>query len=260
MAEIKVGTCGYGYFNPPRGWKKKYKSKLQAYSDFFKVGEINRTFYQLPMVKTTERWRSEVMEDFEFTLKVWQAITHPTSSPTWRKRKDALSQEQQESFGLLRPNAQVLDAWEQTRQRAHLLEAKVCVFQCPESFTCTSENRENMRRFFNSIDRGGLEIAWEPRGNWNENMDKIKELCGELDLIHVVDLMRRKPVSDHPIAYIRLHGLNPREYDYNYTYSEDELKQLADRLKELSQDHDQIYCMFNNFAMYENARRLMELL
>lgn len=59
---IKIGTCGYGCYNPGKNWKERYKSKLQAYS----VCELNRTFYKLPMRKTAEQWR--------------QAITHPVKS------------------------------------------------------------------------------------------------------------------------------------------------------------------------------------
>ncbi len=79
-------------------------------------------------------------------------------------------------------------------------------------------------------------------------------------MIHVVDLMRYQPLSEHPIAYVRLHGLNPREYDYNYKYSTAELKQLAKKANALSKKHREIYLLFNNFFMYDNAVELMKIL
>lgn len=260
MSNIKVGTCGYGYYKPAGNWKQKYKSKLQAYSDAFEVVEINRTFYGLPMVKTTRRWREEVLEGFEFTLKAWQAITHSTSSMTWRKRTEKLTEKQKKNFGNLRPNKEVLDAWEQTRDRAEALEANVCVFQCPASFDCSAENEKNMRRFFEKVDRGKLQPAWEPRGDWTDNPEKIESICNDLGLIHIVDLMRREPLSDHSTAYIRLHGLNPKEYDYRYDYSDSELEQLAEKLTSLAKRHKTVYCMFNNDNMFANAQSLMKLL
>jgi uncharacterized protein YecE (DUF72 family) len=260
MGTIKVGTCGYGYYKPVGNWKQEYKSKLQAYSDVFKVVDINRTFYGLPMVKTTRRWRDEVLEGFEFTLKAWQAITHSTSSMTWRKRTAKLTDEHKKNFGHLRPNREVLDAWDQTRERAEALRANVCVLQCPASFHCSFENEENLRRFFEKIDRGGLEPAWEPRGDWNENPERIASICDDLGIIHVVDLMRREPLSKHPIAYIRLHGLNAKEYDYRYDYADGELEQLAEKLARLAKRHQTVYCMFNNDNMFANARTLMKLL
>lgn len=260
MGTIKVGTCGYGRYQPPGDWKEEYKNKLQAYSDAYKVVEINRTFYKLPMVKTTRRWRDEVLGDFEFTLKAWQAITHPTNSPTWRKRKDKLTESQMDGFGNLQPNKEVIGAWEETKARAKALEARVCVFQCPGKFSCNAKNEQNVRRFFEKIDRGGIEPAWEPRGDWNEHPDAIESICDELRLIHVVDVMRRDPLSSQATAYIRLHGLNDREYDYRYDYTDTELKQLAEKLHNLSDDHQTVYCMFNNDNMFANASRLVRLL
>lgn len=117
-----------------------------------------------------------------------------------------------------------------------------------------------MRKFFSKINRGKLVLAWEPRGDWKEHPDEIAKLCEEIELVHVVDLMRREPTSKHPIAYIRLHGLNPREYDYNYEYSMAELKQLAARTKRLVKTHREVYIMFNNYQLYKNAAQLMEIL
>jgi uncharacterized protein YecE (DUF72 family) len=260
VKNIKVGTCGYGYYKPEGNWKQKYKSKLQAYSDAFGVVEINRTFYGLPMVKTTQRWRDEALEGFEFTLKAWQAITHSTSSMTWGKRKEQLTEKQKENFGDLRPNREVIEAWEQTKERAETLDAHVCVLQCPARFNCSAKNEKSMQRFFQKTDRGDIALAWEPRGDWNENPEKIEALCKDLALIHVVDLMRREPLSDHPTAYVRLHGLNRKEYDYRYDYSDSELEELAEKLTRLAERHDTVYCMFNNDNMFANARTLMKLL
>ncbi len=260
MGDIRIGTCGYGYYTPPEGWKEEYESKLQAYSEDFEVGEINKTFYKLPMTKTVERWRREASDNFEFTLKAWQALTHPTSSPTWRNKKDKLSDKQRENFGYLRPNKEVKEAWGETRKRIEALEANVCVIQTSAGFTCNEENEENMRELLNTIDRNDIEMAWEPRGNWKEKPEKVKQICKDLDLIHVADLMRRKIVSDHEIAYIRLHGLNGNEYNYDYDYSESELQKLAEKLRSLAKNHKTVYCMFNNYKMFKNAKELKQIL
>jgi uncharacterized protein YecE (DUF72 family) len=263
MSEITIGTCGYSYYDAPEGWKDRYESKLAAFADAFECVEINRTFYSLPQVSTTERWRREVdgvNSDFTFAVKAWQAITHPISSPTWRGNDDDLSEAEREQVGMLQPNSTVVEAWNATRARAEALEAEVVVVQTPPSFDCSDEHATNLRGFVDAIDRGGLEIAWEPRGNWAENLERVAALCEDLELIHVTDLMREEPLATTDTAYTRLHGLNEDRYDYDYDYSDEELEELAEGLDDLAGDHEHVYCLFNNYAMYDNAETLAGLL
>jgi len=246
---IRVGCCGWGFF----------KGGLKAYQKDFSVVEIQQTFYKLPLSKTAGRWRSEAPEGFEFVVKSWQAITHLTSSPTWR-RSGLKQDELRKDYGWLRPTKDNFEAWHRTKEICEAVGAKVCVIQCPPNFNCTGENIENMQKFFGNIERGKLALAWEPRGDWKDHPEEIKKICKVLELIHVVDLMRRVPLSRHPIAYSRLHGLKPREYDYNYEYSPAEIKQLAGKVEDLAKMHREVYVMFNNFQMYKNASHLIRRL
>lgn len=244
---IKVGCCG---------WQCAH----ELYYKQFSTIELQSTFYKLPRLKTVIKWREEAPSEFSFNLKAWQALTHLPTSPTWRHSGLKPEELKRKQFGWLRPTRDNFEAWKRTKEIADALGARICVIQCPPNFKCTKENIENMRKFFSKIDRGELALAWEPRGDWKEHPDKIAKLCDELELIHVVDLMRREPLSRHPIAYIRLHGLNPREYDYNYRYSPTELRELATRARKLSKQHEEVYLMFNNFSMYESAEKLMKIL
>jgi len=76
---ILVGTSGFSYkewrgiFYPEDLPARKY---LSFYAGRFHTTEINNTFYRLPTVKLTEGWYAEVPDDFSFTLKLTQKITH----------------------------------------------------------------------------------------------------------------------------------------------------------------------------------------
>ncbi len=247
---IRVGCCGWGF----------YGGGLKAYQRKFSTVEVQQSFYRLPRVRTAERWLAEAPEGFEFTVKAWQALTHPPTSPTWRRSGLKPEELERMQYGWLRPTRDNFEAWKRTKEVADALGARICVIQSPPNFKCTAENIENMRKFLSKIDRGKFALAWEPRGDWKEHPRETEKICEELELIHVVDLMRREPLSKHPIAYIRLHGLNPREYDYNYEYSLDELTQLAAKAKKLDKKHREVYIMFNNFQMYKNAAQLMKIL
>ena len=60
---LQIGTCGF-------------RSTKEEYAETLACVEVQHTFYQPPMVKTLERWRATMPEQFEFTLKAWQLITH----------------------------------------------------------------------------------------------------------------------------------------------------------------------------------------
>ncbi|MFB6355321.1 MAG: DUF72 domain-containing protein [bacterium] len=257
---IHLGTCGYGYYDAPTGWKDQYETKLQAFTHDFDLLEVQKSFYKLPQTKTCEKWKNRADEGFTFTLKAWQALTHTIQSPTWRGNDDQLTEEQRQHFGNLRPNEEVINAWDETMERARALDAPIIVIQCPASFEPTVEHESNLRSLMSAIDRDGVRIAWEPRGEWLEKPDRVSTICNELELIHTVDLLRREPFYVGSTAYVRLHGLNDDPYNYDYDYSKNELKQLRDRLRELADTCDNVYCLFNNFQKFSNLRQLEELL
>jgi len=230
---IKVGCCGFP------------KAKKEYYAHF-PVVEVQQTFYQPPKVETAQKWRAEAPPGFEFTLKTWQLITHPPSSPTYRRLKIEI--DKRDRYGFFRPTDEVLAAWERTREIAGALEAQIVLFQCPASFTPTKEHIANMRAFFRAIERDGLHFIWEPRGEWEE--EEIKGLCQELDLIHGVDPFQRPPVYGE-IAYFRLHGIS----GYRYRYTAEDLN----RLLQWCQEYEKVYCLFNNITMFEDALRMKEM-
>lgn len=234
MSRIKIGCCGFA-----RG-KKEYWQQ-------FKLVEIQQTFYKPPLTATAQRWRDEVPEDFEFTIKAWQEITHLPSSPTYRKAALHIPAGRESNYGFFKPSQEVFDAWLQTRTIARTLRARVIVFQCPPSFTASAENIENMKRFFAHIDRGDFVFVWEPRGKWSQ--DVILTLCQDLNLVHCVDPLESKPAYGKP-AYFRLHGGR----DYRHQYSDVELARLRDLTP------DGAYVLFNNVTMYEDALRFRKLL
>ncbi len=231
-----VGCCGFPLA------RKEYYQKLRAI-------EIQQTFYEPPQVATVRRWREEAPRGFEFTIKAWQLITHEATSPTYRRLRTKLTAEQKANCGCFRPADVCLGAWEKTLAMAEALDARAIVFQCPASFKPTGSNVENMRRFFDSIDRGGRVIAWEPRGKWPEAL--IRELCSELDIIHCVDPFLSDSVFGR-WKYFRLHGRT----GYRYKYTESDLRELSGRCA----GAQRAYCMFNNAQMWEDAQRFREMM
>jgi uncharacterized protein YecE (DUF72 family) len=237
---IRVGCCGF-----PGGMEKYFKK--------FKLVEVQKTFYKPPKIETAEKWREKAPKDFEFSLKAWQLITHPASSPTYRKAGITISEDKKEKYGYFKPTEEVFEAWEKTIEIASALNSKIVVFQCPPGFKPTEENINNMKEFFNSAERRGLSLAWEPRGGWDDQL--IANLCHELKLVHCVDPMLQKPAYRADITYFRLHGSYEKgKINYNYKYTDEDLRKLSKMLQEME---GEIYVLFNNLYMGEDAERFL---
>ena len=234
---INVGCCGF-------------RSSRDSYYSLLPAVEVQHTFYQPPQIKTLEKWREEAPTDFAFTVKAWQLITHQSSSPTYRRLKLALTEEEREECGSFRPSKMVKEAWKVTLASAEALGASAVLFQCPASFKPTKHHIGNMRKFFGKVarERGRLSFCWEPRGDWPR--DVVKDLCEELDLWHAVDPFVNRTVTPER-CYFRLHGRR----GWRYSYEDGELEELLSMLPEGVTS----YVFFNNIKMIEDAVRFREM-
>ncbi len=242
---IKIGCCGF-----PGGIKLYFKN--------FSLTEVQRTFYKPPKKETLKKWREQSPKDFEFTVKAWQLITHNPKSPTYKKAGIKIPDEKRHLYGSFNPTTEVLEAWEITSAICKILGAKICLFQCPASFTPSEENIKNMKEFFSTINKGDLLFVWEPRGkNWTAAL--VESLCEELNITHCVDPFASDPTYlTQDTAYLRLHGSPPGKKMYTYTYSDDDLHRLRDILQAINAK--QYYLLFNNISMREDALRYQKLL
>ena len=77
--DLYVGTSGYSY----KEWKGSFypeklaaKDMLPYYSERFRSVELNNTFYRLPQKSMVESWKEQVPDNFQFSVKASQRITH----------------------------------------------------------------------------------------------------------------------------------------------------------------------------------------
>src|SRR5688500_657375 len=164
--EVRIGLCGF----------------TMAFEDYvreYRVVEVQQTFYEPPREGTMRRWRADAPDDFEFTIKAWQLVTHDASSPTYRRLRTPLSAADRADAGGFRMTPIVLQAWERSLACARLLRATAILLQCPSSFRPTDENVERMRMFFASLERPtGVRLLWEPRGAWPAALVEIGRASG----------------------------------------------------------------------------------
>jgi uncharacterized protein YecE (DUF72 family) len=233
---VKVGLCGF-------------TMGADAYYGRFPVVEVQQTFYRPPRLETLGRWRREAPAGFEFTLKAWQLITHDGDSPTYRRLGRPLTAVERAEAGSFRDSATVREAWRTSLACAAALGATQMLLQCPARFRPTPENTGRMRALLTAVDRASLRLLWEPRGGWPA--DQVRELCQDLDLVHVVDPFEGETVTRSSVYY-RLHGIGGSRY----SYTEDDLRALAGRLPA----EGTAYVLFNNLPRVGDAARFLATL
>jgi len=222
---VKVGCCGF-----PTSMKKYFEN--------FSLVELNSTFYQYPRMETVEGWREKAPEDFEFTVKAHQDISHKAK---------------------LKVEETSLQAFERMKQICKTLSSKILLIQTPGSFR--PDKLADAQKFFREVNRENLVLVWETRGPvWEipEVHKKLGQALEKLDVTHVTDPFRIWPAYTGEIAYFRLHGL--RERMYYYQYSNMELQRLKELIAPYEKEGKGVYVLFNNLSMFEDGVRFMEYL
>lgn len=86
---LYVGTSGYSY----KEWKGSFypekipaKDMLSYYAARLQAVELNNTFYRLPQPSMVESWKAQVPDNFRFSVKASQRITH------FKRLKDVASE------------------------------------------------------------------------------------------------------------------------------------------------------------------------
>jgi uncharacterized protein YecE (DUF72 family) len=249
-----VGTSGYsfddweGVFYPaglPKG------KRLDFYKDYFKVTEINSTYYRIPHPAVFFNIVKKVPEDFEFMIKTHRSFTHD------RKELDKFGKEYNEA---IRP---VIESG----------RLKGYIAQFPFSFKYNRANLDyilNGKEYFHDAP-----LFVEFRHDSWDNTDVYKTLGAAMIGFCAVDepqlpgLFPPKAEATINIAYIRLHGRNSANWwggggdRYDYLYSKKELTEWKNRIDDLKSRTNKIYLFFNNCHLGQavrNARMFLEMI
>lgn len=134
-SQIQIGCQGWNYADwttkaggetifYPRGTKSG--EMLEIYAKAFETIEVDSTFYAVPPGSTVENWYKKTPQDFTFSLKMPQEITH--------------------EYGLREPAFPILDEF---CERVLLLKEKLgsVLIQLPPNFEASKENAQALRNF-----------------------------------------------------------------------------------------------------------------
>jgi uncharacterized protein YecE (DUF72 family) len=191
--QLFVGTSGFAY----KEWKPEfYPADLKAaemlsfFSRRFNSVEINNTFYRMPTEKILTQWVEQTPEEFRFTLKAPQRITH---------------------FSRLKNVDENLDFFIRT---ARAMDARLgCIlFQLPPTL---KYDKDLLDSFLALLPGQPFRFAMEFRhDSWSAAQDQLRDNNVAWCVADTDDKKGPLPVkTSEAFIYLRLRGLNYTDED-----------------------------------------------
>jgi uncharacterized protein YecE (DUF72 family) len=260
MGEIRVGTSGWSYpsgkgtwngvFYPEKRARPKGFDELRFYAEHFDTVEINSTFYRPPAPETARNWATKTPPGFEFSIKLYQKFTHPEMflKATGTDPHD-LGQKDVDEF--TRGLAPIADAG----------KLGALLVQFPVSFRKDANTREYLAWLLNTFREYPTAVELRHR-TWSDTVDDTLALLAEtgsawvqIDEPKFKGSIRQTFRPNTPgIFYMRLHGRNAANWwshdasedRYDYLYSPEELKPVAETVERAEKGTRKAYLYMNN--------------
>ncbi len=257
---IRIGTSGWSYpagrgtwngvFYPPKGARPRGFNELAFYAEHFDTVEINSTFYRPPAPSSAKKWVRETPGGFDFSVKLHQKFTHPEMfvNATGQDPHD-LGQKDVDEF-----RAGIAPIAESGKLGALLA-------QFPASFKSDPNARGYLTWLIETFRDYPLAVELR-HASWSDHA------AGTLDILAAAGAawvqidepkfrlsVRQTFRPNTPgIFYMRLHGRNAASWwthkasedRYNYLYSVDELKPVAETVREAGLATRKAYVYMNN--------------
>ena len=264
QVKVYIGTSGWsypkgegtwtGYFYPPGKI-----NELEYYSQFFNTVEINSSFYRPPNPGYVYNWVRRVPEGFLFTVKLWQKFTHP------KMYKEATGEEaviSQRDVDIFKHSIEPL-------MKYGKLGALLAQF--PPSFKNDNYGKQILSAVIRTFRQYRLAVELRHR-SWSDDKETATLLKENYASWVQIDEPKFKtsvaeglPITADMI-YFRFHGRNAEmwwkgntETRYKYLYSQEEVNELADKVKSLTEKAKLAFVLFNNHWQGYAARNAVDM-
>ena len=270
--EIAIGTSSWadpGFVADwyPRGMAAR--DRLGWYAERFETVELNSSFYAVPERSTVARWARVTPDDFTFHVKLHRLLSRHAAKvdslpPDMRDRVEA----NQRGRVLLDPDLELEMADRMRDAVEPLAEAgKLGAFllQLTPAF---APGKNELSELDGLIERLAPQpVAVELRNRGWVSDERAPATLGYLsergaafvcvdapDEEHVPIMPALDAVTRDDLAYMRLHGRNAEGYMHGKTvaerfgwrYEDEELEEVAARVRGLAEQAEQTQVMFNN--------------
>jgi uncharacterized protein YecE (DUF72 family) len=273
---ILVGTASWSDPGFVEHWYPKgmrAHERLGWYAQQFEMVEVNSTFYAVPDLRMVERWCATTPDQFTFNVKLHQLLSrHSTAAkllPPELQRRAEID---------MKGKVKLTPEIEEAVARAFLhsiafLRTKgklgVLLLQLSPSFSPNKHRLEELDQLLDATRE--YQIAVELRNrNWaigDQLRSTVDFLTRHKATFVNVDAPRAEhftvmpsdvnEITNHEVAYLRLHGRDARAYltgktvaaRFNYDYNDSEIAEVAERSKDLARKAREVHVVFNNNAL-----------
>jgi uncharacterized protein YecE (DUF72 family) len=272
-ARIRVGTCSWAdealskHFYPPG---LKAGERLAYYAEHFDTVELDSTYYRLPVESMAARWAEQTPDDFVMHVKAFGVMTrHPVKKeqlPT-----DLRDEAPVDEKGRIDrpPRAFRAEVFRRFREALEPLRAAGklggILFQFPPYVVYKERSLEYLTWAKEQMDGDELLVEFRHRSWYDEDVrEDVLSFLEEHGLtLVVVDApkveAKNVPATllalTSPTLYLRMHGRNADTWNvrgtsaaerFDYLYSEEELGEWVEPLRELAGQAENAYAVFNN--------------
>lgn len=297
MGDVVLGTCSWTDKTMIERWYPRgvntAEARLRYYAARFDTVEVDSTFYGLPKPEVAENWAKRTPDGFTFHVKAYGLMTgHEVDERSLHPDLRDFDFELTTRGRVRRPDARMrerafelfLEGIEPLRRAGRMGGV---LMQYPPSFQASDP--AHTRRNLDSIERAAeilkpLPVFVEFRhSSWVEGAQLAQTMSFLSDrFLTYVAVDEPQPPGAHampgvsaatsPLGYVRFHGRNTATWRaqtasasdrFDYLYSPDELAEWKDPIRELADETERTWVMFNN-CRYDyaprNAREMAEVL
>jgi uncharacterized protein YecE (DUF72 family) len=275
-ARILIGTASWSDPGFVERWYPKRMpahERLAWYAQHFEMVEVNSTFYSVPDLRTVQRWCAITPDNFTFDVKLHQLFSfHSTPAkllpPSLQRKARSDEKGRVKVTDSLRES--LLDLF---LEPVALLQSAgkmgALLLQLSPAFSPGKHDLNELEPLLDRLSDYAVAIEFRNR-NWAVG----NELQPTLDFLrrhHATFVNVDAPAVEHftimppdldavtnpEVAYLRLHGRDAKAYTtgktvaarFNYDYTDEEVKEVADRSGKLAAEAREVHVVFNNNAL-----------
>jgi uncharacterized protein YecE (DUF72 family) len=244
------------------------EERLRYYAERFNLVEVNSTFYAVPARRVVQRWCEQTPPEFVFDVKLHRLLSgHSTTlqqlPPGVRSAAEANNERVIPTASLQRTLiAEFLREIQPLRDAGKL---GALLLQLSPAFGPWKHKLAELDSVVAPLD--GYRVAIELRNrHWavGEQLDQTLEffrtrhttfvMVDAPDTEHFMAMPGLNAVTNPTLAYFRLHGRNTKGYvtgktvaeRFDYKYSDEELKQIAERAERVAAQTVETHVIYNN--------------